>query len=218
MKEVLRALPSVIRAYLSEEKYTPVVKELMATHGLRLDQGGVLEREVMLLLMGVESPEEFVQALIDEAKIQEDVVGEIVEDINTKIFVPLREEERKESVAGKSEVQTALVQAEVQPVENVPRAIHHELPQIARRVPVLPAKEVSVAAPASAPSNAVISLVAKPEQSIPRIIVPVPTKPVPPVEQKPTPSVPAAPPPAKPATLSAPVKSYSVDPYREPIE
>ena len=95
VKQVMQTLPPVVRAYLSQGKYTLVAKSLMAKYGLRIDQGGVLEREIMLLLMGIESPTEFMQALAEEARLDQKVITSIVQDINAQIFVPLREEERR---------------------------------------------------------------------------------------------------------------------------
>lgn len=66
---------------------------------LHIDQGTVLEREIMLLLMGIESPDEFTHALVAEAKITPDAIGGIVQDINAQIFIPLREEEMKSAQA-----------------------------------------------------------------------------------------------------------------------
>src|SRR5450756_491476 len=93
--QVMQTLPPVIRAYLTEGKYTAVAKGLMTKYGLRIDQGGVLEREIMLLLMGIENPDEFTQALVEEAKFDQKTITSIVQDINTQIFIPLREEEMK---------------------------------------------------------------------------------------------------------------------------
>lgn len=94
MKQVMKTLPPFIRSYLSEGKYTAVAQGLMAKYNLRLDQGGVLERELVLLLMGIENPDEFTKSLIDEAKIVDKMtVNNIVRDINDQIFVPLRREE-----------------------------------------------------------------------------------------------------------------------------
>ena len=69
MKQVMQTLPPVIRNYLVQEKYTPVAMSLANKYGLRVDQSGVLEREIMLLLMGVENPTEFAEALTEEAKL-----------------------------------------------------------------------------------------------------------------------------------------------------
>ena len=89
----MQTLPPVVRDYLTEGKYTTVAKGLMTMYGLRIDQGGVLEREIMLLLMGVDTPDEFMQALAEEAKLDQKTVDSIVQDVNTQIFIPLREEE-----------------------------------------------------------------------------------------------------------------------------
>lgn len=93
--QVMKTLPPVIRAYLAQGKYTPVAKALMAKYGLRIDQGGVLEREIMLLLMGIENPDEFTKALIEEAHLDQQITNNIVQDVNAQIFIPLRAEEMK---------------------------------------------------------------------------------------------------------------------------
>jgi len=94
--QIMKTLPPFIRTYLSEGKYTAVAQGLMAKYNLRIDQGGVLERELMLLLMGIENPAEFTKSLIDEAKIVDKMtVDSIVRDINDQIFVPLRKQEEE---------------------------------------------------------------------------------------------------------------------------
>ncbi len=96
MKQVMKTLPPFIRNYLSEGKYTAVAQGLMAKYNLRIDQGGILERELVLLLMGIENPAEFTKSLIDEAKIVDKMtVDNIVRDINDQIFVPLRKQEEE---------------------------------------------------------------------------------------------------------------------------
>ncbi len=95
LKEVMKTLPPVIRTYLSQGKYTAVAQSLAGKYGLRIDQAGVLEREIMLLLMGIETPDEFVQALVDDAQLERGMINSIAEDVNERIFVPLRQEEEK---------------------------------------------------------------------------------------------------------------------------
>lgn len=95
IKEVMQTLPPFIQAYLKEGKYTAVAKNLMTKFGLRIDQGGVLEREIMLLLMGIETPDEFTKSLVEEGKIDEKSISGIIQYLNEQIFIPLREEEKK---------------------------------------------------------------------------------------------------------------------------
>lgn len=87
--QVMQVLPPPIRQYLSQGKYSVVAKSLMTTYNLHIDQGGILEREIMLLLMGIENPDEFAASLASEAAISEEVIGQIMVDINQEIFVPL---------------------------------------------------------------------------------------------------------------------------------
>lgn len=94
VKEVLKTLPPVLRTYLSQKKYMPVIQGLARVYNLRVDQGGVLERELVFLLMGIENPDEFIEALVIEGNIPRQTVSNIVRDVNTQIFVPLRAEER----------------------------------------------------------------------------------------------------------------------------
>jgi len=99
--QVMRTLPPIIRNYLSAGKYTTVARILTTRYGLRIDQAGVLERELMLLLMGIETPSEFVQALIEEARLDKKIVDSIVQDVNEQIFVPLRTEEQRIGMEGR---------------------------------------------------------------------------------------------------------------------
>ena len=86
----MQTLPPPIRNYLGQGKYSVVANRLMAKYSLHVDQGGILENGIMLLLMGVDTPEEFATALKDEAKISENILRSIMTDINQEIFVPLR--------------------------------------------------------------------------------------------------------------------------------
>lgn len=95
VKEVMKALPPPVREFLSNGSYTIVARELTTKHGLHIDQGGILEREIMLLLMGTEETSDFIEALVNEAKIPQQVVEDIINEMNQRIFIPLQEEIRK---------------------------------------------------------------------------------------------------------------------------
>lgn len=95
VKEVMEALPPVLRHYLADAKYVPVVQGLMQKYKLRVDQSGVLERELILLLMGIESAQEFTDTLANQAGLNLLTISSIIQDINTQIFMPLRDAERR---------------------------------------------------------------------------------------------------------------------------
>lgn len=219
LKEVVQSLPPIIRAYLSEKKYIPIMKGLMGRYGLHVDQGGIFEREMVLLLMGVETPEEFARSLQEEAQIPEDVVDNIVADIDEQIFFPLWEEERKESPESS--------------VTETKKAIHHELLPVMRKIQVTsPPQEAPQEQLSSSPMSqsgdamgvseverTVTPVATSPTQAIPKLIIPVPAVP-PKTQEKPNPfPIPEyLPETSVPKTPPAPIQSYTVDPYREPLE
>lgn len=99
LKQVMQTLPLVIRTYISQGKGTMVAKSLMIKYGLRIDQAGVLEREIMLLLMGIETPVEFTQSLAEDAKLDRQTIENIVRDLDAQVFLPLKERMRSGAVA-----------------------------------------------------------------------------------------------------------------------
>lgn len=85
-------LPLAIRNFFADGKLQSVTQSLVAKYGLRVDQAGVLERELMLLVMGLESPTEFVDTIGDEGNIDDASIETLVQDINELVFTPLRTE------------------------------------------------------------------------------------------------------------------------------
>ncbi|MEK7604764.1 MAG: hypothetical protein AAB442_03145, partial [Patescibacteria group bacterium] len=92
VREVMQTLPTILRNYLVQKRYTSVVQNLMTKFNLHIDQAGILEREIMLLLMGVENPDEFMQALASDAQLDQATITSIVQEVNNQIFIPLRQE------------------------------------------------------------------------------------------------------------------------------
>jgi hypothetical protein len=238
LKQVLQTLPSFIREYLSQGKYTLVAQGLMAKYKLRVDQGGVLERELMLLLMGIESPDEFVKALVEEAGLEQGIVNSIVTDVNTQVFVPLRKEE--ESLSKQTSAQpvakpvSAPKPAMPAPAHIAPLPPKMAMPKsgslgdIVRRIatpasfdaaklledheePHIELKKETAPLPRAA-SLSVPKPVTAPQPMTPPAPTPKPVVPEPPVK------VVSAAPPVPKAPLPPPVTSYEVDPYREPLD
>ncbi len=156
VKQVMQTLPPVIRAYLAEGRYTEVAKNMMTKYSLRIDQGGVLEREIMLLLMGVENPAEFIQTLTEEAKMDEQTIMSIMQDINTQIFVPLQEEMKKGGVSVPQSPKPVIPQLRPQTVVSPqrvaqPRPVNASVP---RYSPPTPTPMGSYAPPLQSPMYA----------------------------------------------------------------
>jgi hypothetical protein len=219
IKQVMQTLPPIIRDYLTQGRYTLVARNLMAKYGLRIDQGGVLEREIMLLLMGIENPDEFSKALAEEAKLDQKTVNGIVEDINEQIFIPLREEMRKGPLAEVKPLQVPVAQPPrhqnvalrdalatitkkaPQPVESEKLLEDHEEPHIEfNKPPAVPSIVVPLPPP-SAPNRVPSLATANSQQPTPLNNPPGGLSGEHSVKQN---------------VLAA--KPYSIDPYREPFD
>ncbi len=219
LKEVMQTLPVPIRQYLSSGQYSIVAQRLMQKYGLRIDQAGVLERQTMLLLMGINTPEEFSQALRTDAQLTEGVVNGVIGDVNQLIFVPLQAQMRGESSAVETMKPTQSV-PQASPIAPSPATLpdiaplppKHALPPFSTGGPLRPvASEPPVTLPgvpgplpAAAPVQPVFDEQLPPSASVNRLVSPPPSASVP------TQASPVSPPPS--------IESYPVDPYRETPE
>lgn len=159
-------MPPAIRAYLTEGKYTPVAKNMMSKYNLRVDQGGVLERELMLLLMGVEDPSEFTKTLVEEARLDQKTANSIAQDVNNQIFIPLRAEEMRGDLRAEKPVPPAAAPMPAAPaplppaVAGEPKKYFHlenKIPPVRPALaptpaPVRPAPVVVTSVPTAAPA------------------------------------------------------------------
>lgn len=244
VKQVMQTLPPVIRDYLAAGRYTAVAKSLALKYNLRIDQAGVLERELMLLLMGIENPTEFTEALAQEANLGQEVIGGIVEDVNAQVFVPLREEEMRSSRPAPVETKS---QESSQRFMHLDNRIPPPASSVAQSRPPAPlrATQGAVQNPGlrsvlasvtsevkadrlledheephiefnTAPSG-VGPVIPKAEPQAPQNLPgALPPVLVPPLAETVTPPAPPVRP--QPLPPPAPAKPYSVDPYREPLE
>ncbi|MDD3531510.1 MAG: hypothetical protein PHV99_02905 [Candidatus Pacebacteria bacterium] len=193
IKQVMQTLPPAVRNYLAQGRYTTVAKNMMTKYGLRIDQGGVLERELMLLLLGVETPDDFVQTLRTEATISDENIRSIVREVNEQIFVPLRNEMMRQPAAAGSQASAATphpataqgaVPEKFFHLENklAPRPTQPSVtPTLATPQPVRPAMQPAVVATPSTLAQAIgNALSAKPKVVQPRPafsnIAPLPPK------------------------------------------
>lgn len=69
------------------------VRRLMDKYQLHIDQGGVLQRELLLMLLGQEEPAEFMREL-GKAGISDATIQTLMIDINEEVFKPLRAAEQ----------------------------------------------------------------------------------------------------------------------------
>ncbi|MDP2665558.1 MAG: hypothetical protein Q8P23_02875, partial [bacterium] len=141
IRELMKDVPPPVRAFFASGKVETIAKSLMLKNQLHLDQGAVVEREIIFLLLGLKSPDEFNQALATEANLNQQTIASIVQDVNTQIFSPLREEMRKGVEAlGKKPPQIPAVMPVRQPTT---------APAMPRPMSVLPAPAAGASQPTS---------------------------------------------------------------------
>lgn len=243
IKQVMQTLPPPIKQYLEQKKYSAVVSRMMTKYTLHIDQAGVLEREIMLLLMGIDNPAEFAQALVGEAKLDQQVASGITKDVNEQIFIPLREEMRKGPPAPEATRSSPKpVQGTAPTNVSVPKYFHlqNKIPVPTSTAPALPRTATPSAGPSLKEVLAAVTRASSETSQGTAKEVPKPagttkllgdheephlelkkTEPPPnlpgAILHPPLPTPPKAPPPLLPKPIT-PVAPYSSDPYREPIE
>ncbi|HEY0948395.1 MAG TPA: hypothetical protein VGE53_02845 [Candidatus Paceibacterota bacterium] len=230
----MRDLPKPVRDFLKSDERDVVVRDLSAKYNLHVDQAGEFERAFILMLLGVERPEEFMASL-SATGLTADVINGLATDLNERVFTPLRDAER---LAATTPVPVPPKKPEPIP----PPALDYQPAQTLPGSPVpapMPALAVAPQAPVAQqhivhamPEThqagwhpaAAVHIFVPTHQAMPQP-VPVAATPVP-VQPEPAPVVPAAPAPAPEVPVAAEVvvsqpppitKSYGADPYREPI-
>ncbi len=137
---VVSQLPPLVRTYFTSGKVEIVAKNIMQKYRLHVDKGAVIEREIILLLLGLKNQNEFSQVLAAEAHLDKKTIENIVQDINTQIFLPLRERMRSgEANTAPPVAMPAAKSAEVKPPQIEPKPI--SIPTLI--VPKLPSNFVS---------------------------------------------------------------------------
>ncbi|MBU6388357.1 hypothetical protein KGQ72_00540 [Patescibacteria group bacterium] len=127
IKQLLTEVPPPIRTFFASGKVEMAAKNLMQKNRLHIDQGAVVEREIILLLLGLKDPAEFNKALAEEAKLNQETITSIVRDVNDQIFVPLREQMMKSGTGNAPQPSTpqppkaAVPSAIPRPPGNTPR-------------------------------------------------------------------------------------------------
>lgn len=95
IQQVLPTLPPSVQDFFQQGKLGETARRLTERYMLHIDQGAILERELMAALLGVKGPDEIAEALYEDLPISKQTVQDIIADLNKEIFVPLREEMRK---------------------------------------------------------------------------------------------------------------------------
>jgi len=95
IKERFKVLPMDIREAITSTDLSSKFETISQKHGLRIDQSGSLQTETLLIMLGLESPEAYVDNLQKELEISRNEAMSIAKDVNTEILDSIRESLRK---------------------------------------------------------------------------------------------------------------------------
>lgn len=235
---VMQGLPKPLQDFLLSEERGNVARELSAKYNLHVDQAGEFETAYLHMLLGIAKPDEFV-ATLSKAGLSRDVINGLAADVNTRVFMRLREETRRPANPSTQEQETVLTKPaplpppalEYRPTEQsryeipVPQLepvapISYQVPPTPHYPPATPQPGWHSAAAVHiyVPSHGAPMQVSQPETPIAATPVPrVPATPTYVPGQEPV-RMQAPPTPLSSASVPAhPAKDPTLDPYRESV-
>lgn len=247
IKERLKVIPDKIKQAIKSTDLAGKFTKIADKHGLHIDQNGSLQTETLLVMLGLESTDDFIENIQRELDISRNEAVSITQDVNLEILNSIKdslqeiqeeneEEEREESK--ESSTTPAPTQPKV-PISNpvipsttpitpiVPKTVESAGKFTIEKPPVGMAPQYN-----KTPVNkdVVLKAIEDPERELPAPTIdhllsnPVTssTQPVSPVPVQTTPAPTSIPQTPKVTPTPAPQpkvekKPYSSDPYREPI-
>ncbi|RJQ33456.1 hypothetical protein C4568_04725 [Candidatus Parcubacteria bacterium] len=130
--ERFKELPSVVQEVILSANIEEHMRSLAEQHQLHFDQWNILENEVMLALLGLESTEDLAENIEHEVGVPTEVAHKLAEDISQIVFEPIRAD-LEEALAVEHTEETPET-----PVERVVAA-EHPLAQVVPAIaPILP--------------------------------------------------------------------------------
>lgn len=189
INNAFKKLPENIQKAITNSAWQQALREIIKKHNLHLDQGIEIEASTIKVMLGIEDPEDYVLDLVVQAEIEEEVASEIAKEVEQSIFAPIKESLIKISREKKDESELTK--------EQVLREIEEPHPAQV----LTPETTTQTSTPPNLPTGIM-------EQKL-SAMVQLPHEEIFKSEEKDTKS-------ETPPQPSAP-KSYTTDPYREPI-
>lgn len=86
----IQELPQYVRDAIAQAQATTKLRDIAMRHHLRVDQQAVVEREVMLVMLGFTDEASFVKNLMSQAKLTQEGAQSLAQDIGGEIFSHIR--------------------------------------------------------------------------------------------------------------------------------
>lgn len=91
IKEQIESLPRAVREAIASFDWARIVFDIGRKNNLQVDDIGEIQKEVMLVVLGLISPKEFYDQMVERVGIVEDKAFNIADEVNEKVFVRIRE-------------------------------------------------------------------------------------------------------------------------------
>ncbi len=118
IKERINELPDDIRTAIASTNLASKFDSIANKHNLHIDQNGALQTETLLVMIGLESTDDFLENVRKALEISSDEAYNIAKDVNTEILDNVRDSLRKIQSQAESESQNQTpVEEEVAAVE-----------------------------------------------------------------------------------------------------
>jgi hypothetical protein len=89
IKEKYEELPDLVRNIIDEFDWQDAIRKISDLNNLRIDQGALLEREVVYIFLGIDDEEHFKDNLIKEAQLNEQQADKVTADVSKNVFDPI---------------------------------------------------------------------------------------------------------------------------------
>lgn len=173
-------LPLPIRKFLQSPERDAVSLRLTQKYGLHADDAGTFERAYIYMLLGVFTPDEFVQELRENG-LEGNTIRGLADDVNEQVFKKLRQEEREEGPV-------PVTYRSAAPVPQVPPMQIGERPAVPEN---LPGQDELPQWAAPAPKPDAVQRSAPPQPSSPSVVSHTQPQPIsPPPAQQLAPQIP----------------------------
>ncbi len=91
IKARMKQLPEEVQKAIAEGKLPEKFDAISKKFNLRIDQSGSLQLETLLVMLGLESPDDFVENLMTEAEMSREIAVSVTNEVNTTILSEIRE-------------------------------------------------------------------------------------------------------------------------------
>lgn len=90
IKKQYQKLPQEVRDAVTASDLPSKMKTIADSHSLMLDQTGILQNEILFVMLGLEPSNNFINNISDELGIKKDKAEKIADDVNNLIFKPIK--------------------------------------------------------------------------------------------------------------------------------